>query len=185
MMNYSSVPKLQKLAAKPVDLTAHLTPERIEKMCVEALGFKLFYGTERVSEEAVSLLFELAKEARVMEKMNAMQEGEVINKIEGFPSENRAVLHTAMRDQFGEKVQSKAARDAAEKAGRELEKLERFSKKFDDFTDIIQIGIGGPDLGQRALGLALEPCYLKGQRANFTSKVDPDDAHGVLARVDV
>lgn len=176
---------LQKLAEKPFDLSAHLTSERIEKMCMEALGFTLFYGTERVDDNVLASLFAMAKEAHAIEKMQAMQEGEIINKIEGFASENRSVLHTAMRDVFGTKAKSDLAREAAALAEKELEKLERFCPKFDHFTDIIQIGIGGSDLGPRALALALEPFYLPGKKAHFISNVDPDDANGTLSHIDL
>lgn len=183
-----SFQKLQKLAQHPIDLTQPngLTPERIGKMTAEAVGFQLLYGTERVDEEAMAALFSLAKEAKAMEKMEAMQKGEVINKIEGVESENRTVLHTAMRDQFGRRQSAPAAKDAAERAERELHKLEKFLEKTNGkFTDLIQIGIGGSDLGPRALAVALQPFYRPGHRVHFISNVDPDDANGVLATVDL
>ena len=117
--------------------------------------------------------------------MAAQQRGEVLNRIEGFESENRSVLHTAMRDQFEDREESKLASQASEAAGRELRKLERFLKQTEGFTDLIQIGIGGSDLGPRALYLALVPFSKPNRRVHFISNVDPDDAAAVLTQVDL
>lgn len=177
---------LKKLAEKPMEMSKTLTPERIEKMALQGVGFHLLYAAEKVSDEILKALYSLSVEAKVLDKMWAMQSGEVINQIEGADSENRSVLHTAMRDQFDERVDAPVAKEAALKAGEELEKLKTFLNKTDgQFTDIIQIGIGGSDLGPRALAIALEPYYQKGRRAHFISNVDPDDANAVIKSVDL
>lgn len=177
---------LTALAKHPVDMASTLTPERIEKMAIEGVGFQLLYGTERVNSQVLAALFSLAKEAGAMEKMAAMQRGDVINRIAGFESENRSVLHTAMRDQFDHRQSAKPALEAAEMAARELSKLEKFLAKTEGkFTDLVQIGIGGSDLGPRALAIALQPFHRPGHRVHFISNVDPDDANGVLAGLDL
>ncbi len=182
----ATVKKLQNLASHPFDLTKDLTPDRIAHFSAKALGFTLFYGTERIDESVLSSLFALAKEAGVMEKMIAMQSGAVINRIEGFESEERSVLHTAMRDVFADKQTGSAAKQASASAERELVKLERFLDHTEGrFTDLIQIGIGGSDLGPRALCMALEAFHRKGKRVHFISNVDPDDACNVLSKVDL
>jgi len=185
-----SYKKLLKLAKKPIDLTKNgvLTPKRIEKMRGSSLGFQLFYGTERVTDEVIHTLIELAKETDALEKMRDMQSGEVINKIEGFKSENRSVLHTAMRDFFEDKNPSKKAIQVSEKAYQELKKLKEFLEEIDKqdrYTDIIQVGIGGSDLGPRALYLALQTFSIKGRKAHFISNVDPDDTCKVLEGLDL
>lgn len=181
---FPSAKKLRTLAATPVDLTQEnvLTPARISKMVAQADGFKLLYATERVNDEVLATLGSLAQEARVIEKMQAMQSGEVINKIEGFPSENRMVLHTAMRDFFDKPQTKAAAKKATELAKEEVDKLKKFLEKIADnqFTDLVQIGIGGSDLGPRALYLALQAYKHPGRRVHFISNVDPDDAAQVL-----
>lgn len=177
---------LTALARDPVELSSVLTPQRIEKMTLHAVGFRLLYGTERVDEKVLSALFHLAKEAKATEKMGAMQRGERVNRIEGFESEDRSALHTAMRDQFDDPQTEKIAKGAAQAAALELSKLETFLKNIDGkFTDLIQIGIGGSDLGPRALAIALKPFYRKGLRVHFISNVDPDDANGVLEGLDL
>ena len=111
---FDAFQKLQKLALKPFDLTSGLDAKRIEKMTAQGVGFQLLYGTERVDAQVMEALLNLAEEAKALEKMAAMQRGEVINRIEGFESENRAVLHTAMRDQFDHRQSAKEASDATE-----------------------------------------------------------------------
>ena len=63
-------------------------------------GFDLLYAAERVTPEVIETLFELADETKVYEKMARDAGGGGDQCIEGFESENRSVLHTAMRDQF-------------------------------------------------------------------------------------
>ncbi|MCB1107540.1 MAG: glucose-6-phosphate isomerase [Chlamydiia bacterium] len=184
---YSSVEKLKQLAEKPIDLSKNgaLTPKRLEEMMVESLNLKLCYGTERVNEKVMEALFELAKEANVHEKMASMQNGEVINKIEGFESENRMVLHTAMRDFFDRAAEGEEAKQAAALAYAEMEKLKAFFDGLgkDEFTDLIQVGIGGSELGPKAIYLALEAFSKPGKRVHFISNVDPDDAANVIRKV--
>lgn len=181
-----SFSQLRQLAEHPIDLTSELTFQRIEGMRAEAVGLKLLYGTERVDEQVLRALLNLAKQTQALEKMEAMQRGDVINQIEGFESERRSVLHTAMRDLFEERQSAIPAREAAEKAEREMEKLEKFLIKTEGrFTDLIQIGIGGSDLGPRALATALQAFHRPGHRVHFISNVDPDDANGVLAGIDL
>lgn len=177
---------LQSLASKPPEMGQILTTERIQKMALQALDFHLLFASERVDEKILSALYSLAKEAKVMDKMAAMQKGEVLNKIQGYESENRSVLHTAMRDQFNNGQIAKAAKEAAEQAKKELIKLEAFLKKINGkFTDLVQIGIGGSDLGPRALAIALEAFHKPGHRVHFISNVDPDDANEVLSKLDL
>lgn len=183
---YPAFKELVTLSQKPIDLTQSLTPERLETMKASALGFDLFFGTQRITPGGFFALLSLAKEARAIEKMKKMQEGEILNRIEGFPSENRAVLHTAMRDVFDHPLTTSAAQSASRLAAKELAKLEKFLHEIEGkYTDLIQIGIGGSDLGPRALYLASAAFQKKGRRAHFISNVDPDDANGILSEIDL
>lgn len=181
--------KLKELASHPLDLTQDslFTVERIQSMQTNNHFFRLFYAGERVDEKTLKALFSLADESKVMDKMQAMQNGEVINKIEGFESENRMVLHTAMRDVFEDMNANEAAKKAAFMAEKENEKLKAFLEGLNgsEYTDIVQVGIGGSDLGPRALAIALERFAQKGRRAHFISNVDPDDPTAVLSKVDL
>jgi glucose-6-phosphate isomerase len=189
-LELKTVQKLKKLAEEPIDLSKEgsLTPERIAKLRLSMEGFDLLFGTERVTEQVMDALYELAEDAQALKKMASMQSGEILNKIENVESENRSVLHTAMRDQFENKQTSLVAAEAREMAQKELKKLEKFLAKLDlenKFTDIVQIGIGGSDLGPRAIYLALEAFARPDRRAHFISNVDPDDATAVLGGLDL
>ena len=178
--------KLKKLANNPIDLVKALTPERVQKYIKKACGFKFLFGTERVDDATLEALIELANEAKVLEKMAAMQSGEILNKIDGFESENRRVLHTAMRDLFDHPQTKAPAHDASKIAKKELDKLSSFLKSIEGkFTDLIQIGIGGSDLGPRALCIALEAYHRPNVKIHFISNVDPDDATQVLKTVNL
>lgn len=180
---------LKGLASAPYDLTkpGHLSPERLGKYAQSSGVFKLLYGTERINDDVLLALKELAVETHVFEKMEAMQSGARINKIEGFASEDRCVLHTAMRDFFQNPNEGKEAVAAAYAAKQECDKLKDFLEtieKQNKFTDLIQIGIGGSDLGPRALYIALRAYQKKNRRVHFISNVDPDDATAVLKEID-
>lgn len=185
---YKATKALQALAAIPYDLTkeGNLTPERIDKYTAEACGYKFLYGTERVTDDVMRALNELAIESKAVDQMEQMQAGDVINAIEGYASENRAVLHTATRDFFDDPNPAKPAREAAQSSLREVEKLKAFIEKIDKenkFTDLIMIAIGGSDLGPRAHYIALQYLLKHGRRVHFISNVDPDDAAAVLLDV--
>ena len=185
-----SVARLNELSENPIDLSAEgvLTPKRIETMRAASNRLTLFFGTERVCDETLQSLFALAKESDVINKMAAMQAGETVNFIEGAESENRAALHTAMRDFFETSHTSAIAKQATELAYKELEKLRYFLddiEKSNRFTDMVQIGIGGSDLGPRAIYLALEAYHKPQRRVHFLSNVDPDDAARIFSSLDL
>lgn len=181
---------LQELAKNPLDLTDPklLSSERIQKMCTDSLGLKLCYATEKVDDKVMESLFALAGERNVIQQMQAMQSGEIINRIEGVESENRMVLHTAMRDFFDNQHGADIAREMSQKAFAEVEKLKKFLEKVEKqgiFNTIIQVGIGGSELGPKAMYMALEAFKKEGRNAYFLSNVDPDDATGILHKVDL
>ena len=187
-MTFSKFPsylKLQKLAEKPVDLTSALTAERVETYLAKALGLKLFFATERLSDDILKTLFDLAAEACASQKMAAMQAGEKVNFIQGFPSENRPALHTAMRDFFDSPHTEPEAQKAAALAFQEIEKLKNFITNIDHFTTLVQIGIGGSSLGPEAICESLAAYHRPGKKVYFVSNVDPDDLYSVLKDLDL
>lgn len=184
--HYKSAYVLKSLSTTPYDLTieGNLSDERINKFASEAGKLKLLYATERVTDDVMDALQELANESQALEKMILMQGGAILNKIEGFESENRSVLHTAMRDLFFHPNKGENAIKASQLAKTECDKLKNFLTKIDaHYTDIIQIGIGGSDLGPRALYLALEAYKRPDRKAHFISNVDPDDTACVLKQI--
>jgi len=181
--------ELKELAREPYDLTAPgaLSPARIRCYRTHAAGFDLLYATQRVDEGVLAALQRLAEQSGAVAQFMLMKKGEVLNRIEGYASEERQVLHTACRDVFAPVSLAPAA---SAQARAELKKLADFLTALEagaivnaageSFTDLIQVGIGGSDLGPRALSLALAAYKIPGRRVHFISNVDPDDAAAIL-----
>ena len=189
--------RLEGLKGK-VDLVSAMAgeggAERVKKYSVPmACGLAYNYAAKAVDDEVLSALCELAKEAQLSEKFEALYSGEIINT-----GEKRRVLHQLTRGQLGDAVvadgvdkrefyvaqQRKAAAFAAKVHSGEI-----VNAAGEKFTTVVQIGIGGSDLGPRAMYLALEQwarqngCFKL--EARFISNVDPDDAASVLKGIDV
>lgn len=186
-INYRSFHRLQELALEAHDFTSEpLTSKRLEQYLVKACGWTYSFATQRVNEVTMQALQELADESSALEQMLVMQGGGIVNKLEGLPSENRAVLHTAMRDFFENRQTTQAAKEAATCAWNELEKLKAF---LDDhaskYEHMIQIGIGGSELGPKAVYEALKVYEKPNRKVHFVANVDPDEAAFVLSEVDL
>ena len=185
---------LLKTAKKPLDLTSPKASSRarLSSMVSHTASYRLLYATQRIEESTLGLLQQLVDQSQALAKFKMMKSGEIINRIEGFDSENRSVLHTASRDMFSAKPCNPTA---ARRALSELEKLERFLEELDSgilsnpndepFTDLINVGIGGSDLGPRAIYLALQAFRRNDRKVHFISNVDPDDATNVLNGLDL
>ena len=202
MITWKNMDKLaaygELAAAKKVNLVTAMAgengAERVKNYSVpmgEGLDFN--FGARPVDDAILSILAKFAKEAQLTEKFAALYNGEVINT-----GEKRRVLHHMCRGQLGEAVVA----DGVDKRSfyvEQQEKIAELARKVhageianaqgEKFTTVVQIGIGGSDLGPRAIYLALENWAkvnntLK-MKAEFISNVDPDDAAGVLGKIDV
>ena len=167
---------------------------RVKKYSVPmAEGMAYNYAAKQVDDNVLSILADLAEEMQLTEKFEALYNGEVINT-----GEKRRVLHHLTRGQLGAAVEA----DGGDKRAfylNEQKKIAEFANKVhnceitnaagEKFTTVVQIGIGGSDLGPRAMYLALENWAKVNNtfkmEAKFISNVDPDDAAAVLAGVDV
>jgi glucose-6-phosphate isomerase len=188
--NCKAFHKLSKLAQNPFDLSqeGQLTPARLSKLVAESAGYRLLYGTERVTEEVMQVLHELAQEMQAHEKMQRMQAGDVMNFIQAYPRENRPALHTAVRDFFDDPQTAQAAAEATAKAKNEVDKLREFIDRIDAenrFNHLVCVAIGGSDLGPRAHHIALKHLQKKDRSVCFVSNVDPDDAAMALKHLDL
>ena len=162
-------------------------PSRFERFSLRACGILLDYSKNRVTEETMQLLRDLARECGVMERADAMFSGARINE-----TEDRAVLHVLLRDTRESPV---CEVDQALRAGVEqaLDAMERFSDavragSFRGHTgkriaDVVNIGIGGSDLGPRMVCRALAP-HADGPRTHFVSNVDGADLTSTLQGLD-
>lgn len=187
--------KLLLLGESPFDLTspgALQDEERWRRFSCRAGHWQLLYATERVDQRVIEQLQAMADELQLVAQFAAMRRGAVINRIQGYESENRQVLHTACRDVFSA---APAAPQASGEARRELEKLRAFLEDLDggrllngqgqSFDTLMHIGIGGSDLGPRAMYEALRGLSLTGRRVHFVANVDPDDVSRVLGEVNL
>ena len=142
------------------------------------LGDLLFdFSKTTIDAPARDLLIQLLDDAGVAAKRDAMFSGVPINETEG-----RAVLHTALRNQDGGSVlvdgvdvipQVRATRDRMAHFAHDV-RAGRFTGQGGKISDVINIGIGGSDLGPKMATLALKP-YHDGPRCHFVSNVDPAD----------
>ncbi|MFH0784451.1 MAG: glucose-6-phosphate isomerase [Pseudomonadota bacterium] len=188
-------PELSRMAQAPYDLTtpqALQADERLSRYVCRSKRWSLHYGTERIDDSVLNSLQGLADELRLVEQFEMMRRGAVMNRIEGFASENRQVLHTASRDLFetvpAEPKATNAARREIEKLKVFLEELETrqlVNKYGQPFDTMVHIGIGGSDLGPRSIFEALKAYGLPGRKVSFIANVDPDDAAQVLAGVNL
>ena len=185
-------------ATKPIDLVAAMSgesgAERVKKYTVPmGAGMDFNFGARPVDADILNALAAFAKEQQLTEKYAALYNGEVINT-----GEKRRVLHQLTRGQLGDDVIADGVNKREFYVG-EQKKIAELANKVhageitnaagEKFTTVVQIGIGGSDLGPRAMYLAMENwAKVNGKlkmKAEFISNVDPDDAAGVLSKIDV
>ncbi len=191
--SYQELQKGEKVSLKEL-LAGEAGGERVKKCRVPmAAGLSYCYGAKAVDDKILEQLAKLAEEAQLLEKYEALYNGAVINT-----GENRLVLHQLTRGQLGEKVLAdgvdkgafyKEQQKRADEFANKVHAGEIVNEAGEKFTTAVQIGIGGSDLGPRAMYLALENWAktngcLK-MEAKFISNVDPDDASAVLASTDL
>ena len=163
-----------------------LTADRIKEYRIAAGGgLEYNYAAKSINEPILSGLQALADEQQLIEKYKELLNGGKINT-----GENRMVLHQLTRGQQGQDVlfEGKNQRDFYTS---QLDRIRSFvidvhSGKIKGstgkaFDTVVQIGIGGSDLGPRALYLSLKNICPPSMKAHFISNVDPDDANAVLS----
>src|SRR5215467_4531315 len=126
-------------------------PSRGERLTLDAAGIFLDYSKNRVTDETLRLLLKLAQESGLRERIDAMFRGEKINV-----TENRAVLHVALRAPHGEVIKVDG-KNVVPEVHAVLDKMAAFSKRVRGgawrghtgkrIRNVINIGIGGSDLG--------------------------------------
>ncbi len=154
-------------------------PKRAEKYTVEAAGLFLDYSKNRITDETLKLLLELAEESGVAARRDAMFSGEKINI-----TEKRAVLHVALRAPKGEKIVVDGE-DVVPAVHDVLDKMAAFSERVRSgawkghtgkpIKNIINIGIGGSDLGPVMAYEALKHYSDRTRTFRFVSNVDGAD----------
>ena len=166
----------KKLAATTLSALFATDPSRAEAFTLEAGDILLDYSKHRVDKETLRLLAALAAQAQVPLWIDKMFAGEPINNTEG-----RAALHVALR--AGE-APFPAGRDVMAEVRSARERMHRFVDEVHNdnrITDVVNIGIGGSDLGPRMLTRALRAFHRPGPRLHFVSNIDPADLDATLA----
>jgi glucose-6-phosphate isomerase len=186
---FSALGKLKKhMEDRPMRLMFAEDPNRFQRFSASGAGILLDYSKNRIDEEVMAALFDLARAAGVEERRSQMCEGEHINI-----TEDRAVMHMALRYQ-GDKPVPVDGEDVMPGVRDVLARIESYTTQVRDgtirghggeqFTDIVNIGIGGSDLGPAMVTLALEP-YTRGDlRSHYVSNVDGAHIHDTLKRLD-
>jgi glucose-6-phosphate isomerase len=151
-------------------------PERFKKFSIRFSDILVDYSKNRMTEETRRLLIDMAQEVELGDAIERMFTGDKINE-----TENRAVLHTALRNRANTPVLVDG-RDVMPEVNTELEKMRVFSEKIrqgrwkgftgKSITDLVHIGIGGSDLGPVMVTECLRPYASEGLRAHFVSNVD-------------
>lgn len=164
-----------EMASNPIAQLFKDDAERFEKFSIEFHDILLDYSKNRINEKSFALLMQLAKECKLQDAIHAMFNGEKINQ-----TESRAVLHTALRNTSNYPIILEG-KDIMPGINEVLEKMKVFSGKVIDgewkgftgkeITDVVNIGIGGSDLGPVMVTEALK-AYKTRLNVHFVSNVD-------------
>ena len=150
---------------------------------MEAAGLLLDYSRHRLDERAFEQLFDLCQASELDRGIQALVSGELLNR-----SEHRAALHTSLRSELSQSSRSREAHQAAttmlEQMGVLVDRLHQgqwMGAGGEPITDLVNIGIGGSDLGPRLVVEALEPYRKPDLRCHFLSNVDAGALESLLA----
>lgn len=162
-------------------------PERFQKFTILFDDILLDYSKNRINDTTIALLVQLAKECKLDEAIKAMYKGEAINQ-----TENRPVLHIALRNQSNTPILVEG-KDVMPEVNRVLDKMKSFSEKVISgewkgytgkaITDVVNIGIGGSDLGPVMVTEALK-AYKNHLNMHFVSNIDGTHMVETLKGVD-
>ena len=163
-------------------------PKRFEELSLQFEDILVDYSKNIITDETLKLLLKLVKECQLKPAIEAMFTGEAINL-----TENRAVLHTALRNRTNASVMVDG-KNVMPEVRAVLQKMEKFCDRIisgswkgfsgKSITDIVNIGIGGSDLGPVMVTEALKP-YANHLKVHFVSNVDATHLAEVMKTVNV
>ena len=162
-------------------------PQRFDRFSVRFEDILFDFSKNRVTEKTMRLLFDLARQVNLSEMTEAMFTGQKINN-----TEERAVLHVALRNRSNDPIYVDG-QDVMPEVNRVLDKMRSFSEAVRSgawkgytgkaITDVVNIGIGGSDLGPKMVCEALKPYAKPGLNVHFVSNVDSTDVAETLKKV--
>ncbi len=186
MSRFTASPAWQALTAHRVAMSDHhmrdlfdQDPQRFERFSLRFQDILFDYSKNRITGETMRLLLDLAQQAGLQGAIEAMFGGEKINN-----TEERAVLHIALRNRSNRPIYVDG-QDVMPAVNRVLAKMRTFSDAIRSgawrgytgaaITDVVNIGIGGSDLGPKMVTMALTPYAKADLRTHFVSNVDSTD----------
>ncbi len=162
-------------------------PERFEKFSIQLEDILVDYSKNRITSKTLQLLFELAEECKLKDAIEAMFTGNAINETEG-----RSVLHTALRN-FSDQPVYSGGNNVMPEVERVLQQMKDFCQRvhsgaWTGYTGkkiryIVNIGIGGSDLGPYMVTEALKPYWISDIQVYFVSNVDATHIVETLKKV--
>lgn len=162
-------------------------PERFDRFHIKLDDLLFDYSKNRINQKTLELLLGLAKESKVKDAIQAMFNGDIINE-----TENRSVLHVALRN-FSKKPVYSEGNDVMPQVKKVLRKMKSFCEKVHSgehrgYTGkrikyIVNIGIGGSDLGPQMVSEALRPYWVEDIETYFVSNVDGTHIAETLKKV--
>jgi glucose-6-phosphate isomerase len=162
-------------------------PDRFDRFSIKFNDILLDYSKNRITSETMALLLALAREVELKHAIESMFSGEKINN-----TEHRSVLHVALRNRSGKPVVVDGE-DVMPKINAVLERMKKFCDTVRGgtwkgytgkaITDVVNIGIGGSDLGPYMVTEALKPYAKKGLNIHFVSNVDGTHIAETLKKV--
>ena len=194
LSSWKKLQSLKGMVSVADELSGSGAADRIAKYSIPMGGALTYnFAAKQVNEQILKTLAELAEEQQLVEKYQELLDGAVINT-----GEKRMVLHQLTRGQLGKDVMADGV-NKREFYINEVKRIADFAndvhsgklvnEKGEKYTTVCQIGIGGSDLGPRAMYLALENWAKKNNtfkmEAHFISNVDPDDAASVVKSLDI
>lgn len=186
---FEALGKLKKaIEDQPMRLLFAEDPNRFQRFSASGADILLDYSKNRIDEEVMAALFDLARAAGVEERRTQMCEGEHINI-----TEDRAVMHMALRYQ-GDRPVEVDGKDVMPDVRAVLKAIETYTNAVrsgeirghggEQITDVVNVGIGGSDLGPVMVTLALAPYTRPDLRAHYVSNVDGAHIHDILQGLD-
>jgi glucose-6-phosphate isomerase len=156
-------------------------PDRAAEYNIEAAGLRLDYSKNFIDQDSLQALVTLAEQAGLSKAVNDLLTGAIVNN-----TEKRPAMHTALRDPTPA-FEANVIADALNRMDILIHKIhsgEWRGYSNETITDVVNIGIGGSDLGPQMATHALKPFYSRHVRLHFVSNVDPSCLQDLLVNLD-
>lgn len=169
----------ERIAPQTMQSWFEQDPQRFDRFSISVGEILLDYSKNRITDETINLLINLANAARLPEKINALMTGQTINT-----TEKRAAFHTALRDQNAQPPEVRVALQQMQQFVETIRAKQWLGATGKPIQTIVNIGIGGSHLGPLMTTYALSDYADSNFNAHFISDIDSAHLHAVLNQVD-